>query len=218
MEPLTALPATPRKWYQIWMDVLTHPKADTFRSILQEPDVKITRAFTWVAVASFIGYLAYLVVYGLLLPDLNIFGNIRYSWYLLCLTIAAPLTAIVGMSIVAAIYRWIASLFGGQGAWDKLVYCFSAISAPVSLITMLISAAIIALSAGQPQLLTCASLITLPITIYSIVLFINAIVAVEGITTGKAALVYFIPVIVIILLSCCVGVFLTIAVSSNMNL
>jgi hypothetical protein len=200
------------------MDVLTHPKADTFRSILTESNVKVSRAFIWVAVASFIGYLAYLLVYGLLLPDLTIFGDIRASWYWLCITIAAPLTAIVGMSIIAAIYRWIASLFGGQGAWDKLVYCFSAISAPVSLITMLISALFITLTAGQPQLMTCASLVMLPLSIYAIVLYVNAIVAVEGITAGKAALVYFIPVIVIILLSCCVGVFLTIAVSSNLNL
>jgi hypothetical protein len=209
MESLPPQPATPRKWYQIWIDVLTHPKADTFRAILQEPDVKISRAFTWVAVTSFIGYLVYLLVYGLLLPDLNIFGNIRVTWYWLCLTIAAPVMTIVGMAIMGALYHWIASLFGGRGAWDNLVYCFSAISAPISLITMLVSALFIVLTAGQPQLMICASLVMLPLSIYAIVLYVSAIAAVEELPTGKAVLVYFIPVIIILLLSCCAGVFLS---------
>jgi hypothetical protein len=164
-----------------------------------------------VAVTSFIAYLAYWLIYQIFYPGAMIYSNIRGSTYWLCLTIASPMIAVVGISISSAVYRWIASLLGGQGAWDKLVYCFSAVAAPFTLTTILLSALMLMLGSIIPGFTICGSLITLPISIYAIALNVMALDAVEGFGTGKALLTFFIPVIIIIMLGICIGLFVTIA-------
>jgi hypothetical protein len=122
--------------------------------------------------------------------------------------ILAPFLAIAGMAILAAIYRGIAKLFGGVGQWGQLVFCLAAISAPFSLLSAAINLVSLPFTAWFPSnfgslISCCVAPFALALGIYSIVLQVIAIDAVEDIGTGKSVATFFIPAIILIVLTIC---------------
>lgn len=203
MEQLTAQPPQPRKWYKIWFDLWKHPGVETFRSILQEPGVKVSRAFIWLSTSGFITYFVTTLVYQILYPELIFVADIRYTTYWLCFTIVSPIIAIAGISISGLIYHGIAKLMGGLGTWDQLVYCFSAVGASFTLISGFFSIMILVLSSALQDLSVVSGWVLLPLSIYVIVLNVNAIDAVERIGTRKAVVTLFVPFIILALFVTC---------------
>lgn len=215
-----------RKWYEIWWYVLTHPSANTFREILREPGANATRGFIWVAVTSLISSIISSILGAVFSP--TGFDPLTFA----CSFIFVPVAAIIGLAVAAAIFHFVARLFGGTGTWERLVYAFASFTAPFSLIGSLFSifltpyltASMSTLSttgeftdpSAMMQLATplaCVmSLVGTIVGIYSIVLYVSAIDGVENIGTGKAVMTYFAPTILVIVLCLCLTAALVAAI------
>jgi hypothetical protein len=228
MDALPAQPSESRKWYEIWWTVLSHPGKETFRSVLQAPDANSSRGFIWVAVVTLIAVLiASLSSYPLMKSFMRSSTNTNLSFgifivILVVEVILGPILAIVGLAIGAAIFHGIARLFGGMGQWGQMVFCLAAISAPFSLLSAAINLIslpfTLLLSTNLSFLLSCCiGPIALALGIYSIVLQVSAIDAVESIGIGKAIATFFIPAIILIVLTvCCTLTILVPLITSNL--
>jgi hypothetical protein len=214
MEAIPAQTAEPRKWYEIWWAVLRHPGKETFRSILQEPNANATRGFIWVAVVTLITAL----VIGLAslplirtLPGSSSDLIVNSSIFIVILVfeiILAPLFAVAGMAVAAAIYHGIARLFGGMGQWGQLVFCLAAISAPFALLSAAINLVMLPFTVWfpsdySPLVSCCVGPFALALGIYALVLQVIAIDAVENIGTWKSVATFFIPVVIVVVLTIC---------------
>jgi hypothetical protein len=60
----------PRKWYEIWWDVWSHPGIEPFQTILNEPGREIVRGFLWVGVTSMVVVLVSFLFSGLVMRNL----------------------------------------------------------------------------------------------------------------------------------------------------
>jgi hypothetical protein len=207
MEITTTLPIATRKWYEIWRDIWLHPGTATFQKILQEPDSNSTRGYKWVAVTALINVLLSIPTYVISLqktaPDVTSY----YVIFLLCVAVLSPIFAIIGIMITAGIYHWIAKLFGGNGDWGQLVFCLATISAPLlllnglfGLLSSLFGSALLSQSTALEIVLYLPSL---ALGIYTIVLNVCAIKAVEKIDTGRAIATVFSPTIIGIVIGLC---------------
>jgi hypothetical protein len=204
---------TDRKWYEIWWDIWTHPGSATFEALLNERNITTGRAFTWVAVTAFVAYLVAALVSIMMMNNLFPRVETTFTWMWICYVVVAPVGAILGAAIWAGIYHWVAKLLGGTGAWDRLLFCYSAIQAPLLLVGVLLSlvmvpimrSAMTTMIATQSLFLVYCLLmvVSLGLGIYNIVLNVSAIKAVERLDTGKAVLAFFLPPIVIIVLLFC---------------
>jgi len=213
MDAFSTQPA--RKWYEIWIDVLIHPGFATFQNLLKEPNISSNRGFTWVAVTSFISFLIGILV-SMVESSLNPNVTPFPIWYLLCGSVATPVLAIVGLAIMAWIYDGIAKRFGGSGEYHQMVFCLAAIQSPFALIGIVLGWVMIPFYPSillNPSAFGTAALpsfspafcllwfVSIGIGIYSMVLYINAIRAVENLEPGKAVMTYFTPVVIIFVLS-----------------
>jgi len=204
-------PAQPRKWYEIWWDVWIHPGITPFQTVLNEPNHEMRRGFIWIAVTSFIvtliSFLFSALVMRNLMPDA--FGSTMFENYAtytlssICGVILSPIFAIIGISVSAGIYHWVAKLFHGKGNWTDLVFCLSAVTAPATLVGGVIGLFSL-LFFQNPVILFLPVLISLLFAVYIIVLNVNAIRAVEDVGTWQAISTIFLPtIIVLVLVTCC---------------
>jgi hypothetical protein len=228
MEALPAQSTAPRKWYEIWWAILRHPGKETFRSILQEPNATYSRGFIWIAVVTLITALVVSLASFPLMRSLtrgssDVFLNSGIFIVILFVeVILAPLFAIAGMAVGAAIYHGIARLFGGMGQWGQMVFCLAAISAPFSLLSAAINLVTTPFTIWLPSnfsslLSCCVAPLALALGVYAIVLQVIAIDAVENIGTWKSVATLFIPAIIVIVLTiCCTLTLLVPLVSSNL--
>ena len=205
----------PMPWYQVWMQVITHPSRDSFRRILADPTARPARAFIWVAVISLIfGLLQAVLAQVLGVSPFSQFGAEGVFTNAVCIAIAAPIFSVIGLALGAAILRGIAALLKGAGNFNDLVYSLGAVQAPISIVSYLISLITTAVSGGGADLVnggprSLATLCILPFSlalgVYAVVLEVLAVDTVEKFGTGKAVLTVLIPVIVVILLGVCVA-------------
>ena len=204
-------PSKPRKWYEIWWDVFSHPGLAPFQTILNEPGHDSTRGFIWVAVTSLcvtlVSFLFSTLVIRNLMADYfggTMIGNYGgYTFYYICSVILSPFFTIIGIAITAGIYHWIAKLFHGKGDWNDLVFCLSAVTAPGTLVGGVIGIFSI-LFFKTPVLIFLPTMVSLAFGIYIIVLNVNAIRAAEDIGIWEAIGTMFIPAIVVgVLVICC---------------
>jgi hypothetical protein len=201
MENDLNLSPRPRKWYEIWWEVYSRPGVPSFQSLLNEPNHTITRAFIWIAIPSLIAVIASSAI------SVSYLQNVEPAYvspwvYFICIIILTPIFTILGMIISSGIYHWIARLLGGSGSWTDLVFCLSAVIAPSELIAGAISL-ISLLFVQMPVLIFIPWGLSFIFGIYVIILIILAIMAVEKVSAGKAALAYFIPVIIVGLIVLC---------------
>jgi hypothetical protein len=205
-------------FYQVWAEVLTYPSQQTFHRIMADPTSSAVRAFLWVGVVGLISGMVQILASSMGPNSLRDIAGLGYTVSLLCVGIAAPLGAVLGLALSTAIFHAIAKAMGGMGTFDRLVYCMGAITAPASIISSLISVILTGLGvssiAGTSRLpgnslmlaLTCViSLALFAFSFYLIVLEVLALKAVEGISTGKAVLTLIIPGLVVLIIGLCVA-------------
>jgi hypothetical protein len=218
-------PVMPRKWYEIWWDIYSHPGVTPFRTALNEPGHDITRGFIWVAVTAFIMTLVSLLFSTLAMRNLmsdafrgELFKEYgAYTVSYICAVILAPLFACIGIAISAAIYHLVAKLFHGKGTWNNLVFCMSAVFAPGTLVGCVVGIFYLLFS-QIPVLIFLPALVAMAFGVYTLVLNINAIRAAEDIGTGEAVATYFIPsIIAVVLVSCCSIVILIPLISQSIS-
>ncbi|NDJ87444.1 MAG: hypothetical protein GYB66_16325 [Chloroflexi bacterium] len=143
------------KWHEVWTEATLRPSVQTFWQLVNDPLASMERALSWLIIVVLIGSAvslgvqlflseAYASLYGF--DTINgqeadvVFGpgeSALFS-FVCCLpfTIAIYLVLIfINMGIVHAS----ASLMGGKGQFEKLVYGFASFAAPLWLFSSLVS-------------------------------------------------------------------------------
>lgn len=202
--------------FQTWIAVLTRPGEQTFAEEVNRPNASLGTALIWIVVAGVI-YAVFSMIRVFILTALDMGGGMMQTFVeqadlppemaeamiasgaggagsafgTLCGSI---IFVPIGFLIGAAIYFAIAKLVGGQASFDKHTYALATFSAPILIINGLVS--VVPIVGG------CLGFV---IGIYSLVLTYFAMKAVHKLTSGKAAIVAFTPMVLGI--CCAVGVF-----------
>ena len=124
------------------------------------------------------------------------------------------------MALMAAIYHGIARLFGGMGQWGQMVFCLAAVSAPFALLSAAINLVTLPFTAWFPSnygslVSCCVAPFALALGIYALVLQVIAIDAVENIGTWKSVATFFIPAIIVVVLTICCSLTLLVPLFSS---
>ena len=209
----------PLPFLQAMMKAVTSPKTATFRNLAQNPKASAGQGFLWVAITAAIASLVSGVLftifpnwdlpireflrsmgqYGDISPMEEFFAGQRTGIFSFAITLVCGvplgvLGALLGLAIGAGLMHVSASLLGGRGDYGKMVYMLALVQAPVTLVNSLLV---------PIPYLGCLSFL---IGLYFFVLVILAIEGVYQFGVGKAALAYFIPVIVVCLAVVCIAV------------
>lgn len=195
-----------------WMAAFTKPRAETYARIAAQPGASATKAFLWVFLASLLTSIVSAVASlggqmetfrQMLPPEIanQLPAGADASFGIGTLICGAPIGAVFAVlffAIGTALIQWVAKLFGGTGTFDKLAYAFSSIFVPYSVI-----ASVLTLLSIIPFVGILTGLIGFALWIYSIVLGVLAVKAVDRLDTGKAAGAVLLPGVVIAFVICC---------------
>lgn len=186
--------------FDVWTTVLTAQDEKSYADILEDPEMGLDRAFSWVGVAGLISALA-IPVQFLLDPQLgdvlkmpNI-GTLSPTGLLVLVSVAAlvlsPLGGMLGLAITGAIQHFLSLFFGGGGNYTRTVYAIAAFLAPMTMITAAVSII--------PIVGRCLSV---PLGIYNIILNVRALKAAHSLTNGAAIGVVLAPLFLAIIVGC----------------
>jgi len=162
-------------WSETWIDALTKPSEETYVQIAADPGASPRRAYTWIAIASFISFSISIFLSGLFAVGAgggDALGGLMIT--LVCGAIFVPIFSILALMIFTGITQAIAGALGGTGSYGKLVYANAAYQAPLSLVSTGLS------------IIPIVSLLTIPLLFYGIVLNVIAVKAVNQFSWGKA--------------------------------
>ena len=201
--------------WQTWLKASTSPSDATFADLRLKPNANITTAVIWMAIYGAIAAIAGLVsslifagtVQGALpsvlqqldLPPAEMAqveqalrflpGNVAVGagFSSLANIIWVPVWFLIGVGI----YHLIAKLLGGTGEYGRLAYLSAAFSAPLGIVTTLLS------------LIPLAGCVTPLIGIYTLVLSYFAVKVEHQLSSGRAIMVILIPALVLIVLVMC---------------
>ncbi|MBT3323459.1 MAG: YIP1 family protein [Anaerolineae bacterium] len=208
---------------ETWIAAFTKPNEATFIEIAAQKSASLGKAFLWAFLAMLMTSFGSLIgqafatsnpmgeLADVLPPEFaEIFsagsGAAIGFGTIIC---GAPIMAIIGVisfAISVAFVQWIAKLFGGTGSYEKLAYAFSAILVPYSVI-----AAILAILGAIPFVGILTGAVNLGLSIYILVLEVQAVKGVNGIDTGKSIASILLPGLVIFVFVCCCVIAVTMA-------
>lgn len=123
-------------WFRIWVKALVKPSATTFQSLIRDPRAGRRRAYTWIILSAFLGYIIWLIegttsrVIGGSFVD-----HLLYTLY----APAFALLAVIVITIFVGVAQFIARRMGGSGSFSELIYLTAAYFAPLLLITCALS-------------------------------------------------------------------------------
>jgi hypothetical protein len=168
---------------------LTRPNEEAYQQIKDDPSASLGRAIGWIALSSGIAYtigmLAQLLIFQLFpfssfldgaeeIMDGRLLSGISTMFVLACGLPVVVLFSTFGALLFAGLIHFIAGALGGSGSYNRLVYVFAAISAPVSILS------------GVLGLIPIVNCLTIPLALYVLVLNILAIKVVYRISWGAA--------------------------------
>jgi uncharacterized membrane protein YjgN (DUF898 family) len=201
---------TPVKSYSFldaMLKAVTNPTQATYRSLAQDPTATAGKGFLWVGIAAAVSSLISVLMLQVFkfnplldvlsqysgeewtMPVRTNFGSTILS--LLCGIPVAAVVAVIVLAIAVGLLHLVARLLGGTGDYGKLVYMIALISVPFSLVSSIL--------APIPYV-GCLSFL---ITIYVLVLEVQAINAVHQFGIGKAVLTLVVPLIAACLVLAC---------------
>ena len=180
--------------FDIWIRAITQPRLATYRGFLEEePNPTFGKAAGWIAIAGliagFIGGVLFLI-----------FGGGPVEWgltNLICGLIAAPIGAVIGFVINSAILLAAARLLGGEGTFDRQSYVLAAASAPMSIVSAIV--------APLPWVGVVLGLLA---SLYYLWLAILGLQAAHHYTPGRAFVTILAPLVLLVLIACCIIVLL----------
>jgi hypothetical protein len=195
-----------------WIAAFTKPKEETYARIAAQPSASATKAFLWVFLASLLTSLVSLVAslggqmenFRQMLPpeiarELPVGADPSIGiGTVICGAPFGAIFAVLFFAISTALVQWVAKLFGGTGSFDKLAYAFSSIYVPYSIV-----GAVLGLLGLIPFVIFLTGPISIALWIYTLVLAVLAVKAVNRLDTGKAAGAVLLPWLVIFLVICC---------------
>lgn len=197
---------------ETWIEAFTKPKEETFVRIAAQSGATASKAFMWVFVASLLTSLVSLVAsFGGQMNNLRQFLPPEFAQQfpaevapsfgfgtVICGAPVGAVFAVIAFAISTALVQWAAKLFGGTGSFDKLAYAFSSFIVPYSVL-----AAFLTLLGLIPFVGILTGLASFALSIYLIVLEVQAVKAVNRLDTGRAIGAVLLPGLAIFLLICC---------------
>ena len=179
-----------KKMFDLWKKVITQP-ARTFKQ--QRKKANLSEGAKHIVVAGVIsGVIATLLgLAGLSAMGMeNLFGLAVWGTAgLLALVIILPIMGIIGWLINSGIFYVISLLLGGKGNYTLQSYLIALYSAPIMVITYLFIAIPI-----------LGWVILFLISIYSLYLLTLALKETHKFSTGRAVLVWLLPIIIVVVL------------------
>jgi hypothetical protein len=196
------------EWFSVWRDAVTKPNEQTYASMVQSPNAKLTTALLWAflsaLVSSFLTSLVPNAYLRQMMRNYN-FGTQELGGgvgaFLIRVICGAPIAAVIAVVffvIGVGIVYLLARMFGGRGTFDQLAYAMAAIQAPFALVS-----GVLGLLGAIPYVGICFGLVSLLLLIYVIVLEVMAVKGVNQFGWGQAAASLLLPVLV---LCCCLSV------------
>ncbi len=196
---------------QSWKGALTNPNEEYFREQLKM--VNLTQGAVGILIAAviagilsgigtFFGGAAATASLGPLFEELgmsaaeaqSIFAASQPSF--IGMMFSTLIGSVVGFFIGAAIYWIFAKLFGGDGSYEEQTYLMSTYTAPLFIIN------------GVLGLIPfIGPFLAIFVSIYQLVLSYFAIKVSHRLTSGRAAMVVLLPVIIAIICACCSLIF-----------
>ena len=192
---------SPKSFIQVWMDALTKPNEQNYADMASAPGASAGKAYLWVFLTSLVSYFVIVVVqFAVAGLGGNVQGSRDLTTYLVGLICAIPIGAafiVLAFMIGTALVQWVAGMFKGVGTFGQMAYVFGAISAPVTLISSVLS-----IPYAIPFLGLCLWPVSIILSLYVLVLEIIAVKGVNRFGWGEAIGSVFIPGLV---LGCLVG-------------
>jgi hypothetical protein len=207
-------------WVSVWIKSVTKPSEQTFIDITESPDANSKTAYIWVFIAGTIGGIiqafatAIRMATGVAsqfsqIPGLEKYfpqssggGGGSFVFSLiggLCASPFAGLLSVLFFALFVALIQWIAKLFGGTGTYEKLLYALAAITVPMTIVSSLF-----VLLGVIPFVGICLGVISFGLGIYSLVLQVMALKAVNRFGWGQAAGSLFLPGCAIFIVCACI--------------
>lgn len=167
-------------WSEIWIKAVTEPSEETYREIISDPGASNRKANTWVFLAAMGAWilsalLGYFLGTSLLGTQMDSGPTILVG-SLICAGPMAGVFAILSLGISSGIRQAVARLLGGEGQRRELAFAMAAYIAPLVLLSSLLSA------------LPVIKYLSYLISLYTLVLNVVAIKAVNRFEWGKAVL------------------------------
>jgi Yip1 domain len=201
-----------RQLPQQYIKVLTKPSAATFA----EEQGKAAWNIVWVQLLalSIIGGVSLFLIFQLVLPGAlssMINSNSSAAGAIAIIEGAAVVIAFIwiillplGFFLTAGIYYLIAKAFGGQGTFLAQSYSTTLFYVPMSIVG--------SVTGVIPFL---GSLAGTAVFIYNIVLGVYMMMAVHRLSGGKATVVVLLPIIVLLVLGCVLGILIAVGIGSH---
>lgn len=195
--PISPAPSSPTSFLQVWMNAITKPNEQTYAGIAASPDASPGKAYLWVFLATLINF-SIAVAIQMLFQGFsgqseeirNMLGGSAIA--LICIVPVLAGLAVLSFMIITGLVQWIAGLFSGVGTFSQLAYARGAISAPITLISSVLS-----LFSAIPFLGLCLWPISILLLLYSAVLHIMAVKGVNRFGWGQAIASYLLPTVVL---------------------
>ena len=169
---------------KLWKEALLNPK-QTFKKEKKKADLGSAVKQVFIA-----GLIAGIIT-----------ALVEFSSESLITLVSSPIAAILGLLLGSGFYYLFARLFGGKGSYREQTYLIAIYSAPLSIISSVVSSILI-LSAVADSLFLLAPflLVSLGLFVYSLYLLTLAFKEAHGLSTGKAILTWLIPLIIVLAL------------------
>lgn len=193
----------PFVWYDVWWMALSKFTLPMYTALLRDPLASQMRAYGWIFLSSIIVGLISLIDPSLfrLLTNLEKErgGAVSSTLIPILLILWVPIRAVlsvIGLMIGSAISNLIAKAFGGTGSYARTVYLTAAYSAPLSIISAIV------------DVIPIVNLLGFVLPFFSFRLHVTAIQAAHRLNGMRASLVVIIPILLVLLVSCILGVIL----------
>ena len=208
----------PAGWLPVWIKAVTQPNEKTFVDITENPAANAKTAYIWVFIAGTISGIvqAFASAFGSAsalsslsqIPELSQYipqstggGGFAIGSLIggVCASPLVGLLSVVFFALGVAIFQWIAKMFGGTGTYEKLLYAMAAIMVPFTLVS-----AVLSLLGMIPYVGMCTGVISIGLGLYSLVLEVIAVKAVNRFGYGQAVGSVFIPGCVVFIFCACI--------------
>jgi hypothetical protein len=200
---MPVMPPASEPVFQTWMRALTRPNEQTYAAMAASPNAKASTGYLWYFIGSIVQFLLASLVQGAVMRNMmsNYSDQFDIGNPLITILCGAPLAAVVStvfFAIGAAVVQWIASMFGGRGTNNQMVYVLSTILTPY-----LIFSGVMTLLSAIPFVGWCLFPLSFLAGIYILVLEIMAVKGVNQVGWGAALAALLIPVLAIVFACAC---------------
>jgi len=176
----------PMAWYEVWITALTQPNLNAYESLRLNPYALPSRTYIWLLSAGMISGLVGVLGLALnpqysmavsILEQASQIENIgsTIGAALFCLVPFSGVMFLINTAISVGVMHLIAMAFNGNGKYSEFLYLVAAFSAPLTVVSVILGLI--------PFVNIC---LVPPLSIYRVVLYVQAIKSAHGLDTIRA--------------------------------